>query len=125
MTCARVAATLALLPLCTFLQGLMLALVTMVLWDVPIAQLSPRSVAVPLGRLLAFPHGAELASYGGIAVAPWLLVVDTATSALARAMFPLPSSQQQLAGAGVNAEQLAREAEATGGRARPLTRVAT
>ncbi|EFJ43340.1 hypothetical protein VOLCADRAFT_119133 [Volvox carteri f. nagariensis] len=69
-------------------KTLVLCAVTLAVWEAPVARVMPRAVVAPLGRLLAFPHGAELAGFGGVAVAPWLLLLDLATEALARAAFP-------------------------------------
>ncbi|KXZ54154.1 hypothetical protein GPECTOR_5g252 [Gonium pectorale] len=103
-----------LILLCNAVKVLILGLATLTLWDTPIAQVVPRSVAAPLGRLLAFPRGADLAAFGGVAVTPWLALVEAATTALARAAFP----PLQTGAAQVDPERLQREAEATGrGRA--------
>ncbi|GFR46624.1 hypothetical protein Agub_g8229, partial [Astrephomene gubernaculifera] len=101
-----------LVMLCSAVKVLLLGAITLALWEVPVAHVLPRRALAPLGRLLAFPQGAQLAAFGGVAVAPWLLVADTATQALARAAFPQPTAEQLAAV--VDAERLTKEAEATG-----------
>lgn len=103
----------------------MLCTTTLALWEVPVAQVMPRTVAVPLTRLLAFPRGAEFMAFGGVAVTPWLLLVDMATEALVRVAFPPLRTVAAAAEAALNAvavERLAREAETTG-RSRSLQQV--
>ncbi|GLC41915.1 hypothetical protein PLESTB_001047100 [Pleodorina starrii] len=107
------------------IKMLLLCSATLAMWDGPVARVVPRAVVSPLSRLLAFPRGAELAAFGGVAVAPWLLLLDSATEALARAVFPAAGAA---AGGGAlgaaDLERLAREAEATG-RIRSMQQMAS
>ncbi|KAG2487180.1 hypothetical protein HYH03_014158 [Edaphochlamys debaryana] len=112
-----------LIVLCPAVKMLLACAATLLLWDSPVAQLVPRSLASPLGRLLAFPKGSDLSSYGLIAITPWLLIVDSATDAISKAVFPAPTPAQ-LAGPAPELEALTREAEAGGGRIRPVSRAA-
>lgn len=92
------------------------------LWDTPVAQVAPRSLLSPLGGLLAFPRGSELAPFGVITLTPWLFVADSATKSLVRAVFPTPSAGSTGVAA-LDVEQLTREADAAG-RIRPYSAAA-
>lgn len=76
----------------TLMQALGLGMLSLTLWNTTLAYVSP-AVSSPFSRALAFPHGSSLAAMGGVAIFPWLLMCDKASTALAKAWFPdLPSA---------------------------------
>ncbi|GLI62516.1 hypothetical protein VaNZ11_005172 [Volvox africanus] len=104
---------------------LMFCAATLGMWDAPVAQVVPTAIVAPLSRLLAFPHGGELAAFGAVAITPWLLLVDAATEAIVRASFPAAEIGAGAVGLDAAAtERLAKEAEAMG-RSRYLQPPAT
>lgn len=94
---------------------LLLGLLTMTLWESAVAHVPP-ALSSPVGRLLGFPRLRDFGSFGLVAVGPWLLLCDSATTHLAKTAFPQPAVNVS-----IDTDRLAREAEAAKRVVAPLS----